>query len=224
MGSWGLVITAELSLEGVVFGGREAGLNLHHGKSELQAKRRVWRIGSNSNWVLGTRLGRSQLEDLGTRGSRVLQKWAQAQVRMTGREILSRWPMVGEEKMWTVPEFWVEAYPRVRLGPLPLSVPPSSSPMLVSSERPDAVHQWCLSLLYQIINKTAGAVHVNTLAGVRGPEGRGLFMKGLVSPLPFEARVSPNPSACVGNSGITTALPKAWWLQETKSLWPLFIL
>lgn len=91
----------------------------------------------------GTQEGRAQLEDLETRGSRVLQKWAQAQVHMTGREILSRWPMVGEEKTWLVPESRMEACPRVRLGPPSLSVLPSSSPMLVSSERPDAVHQWC---------------------------------------------------------------------------------
>jgi hypothetical protein len=54
-GSWGLVITAELNLEEVVFGGKEAGLNLHHRKSELQAKYREWRIDSNGNWVLDGR-------------------------------------------------------------------------------------------------------------------------------------------------------------------------
>lgn len=150
-GFWGLVMTAELNLEGVVFGGKEAGSNLHHGKSELWAKRRVWRTESSSNWVPGTQGGRAWLEDLGTRSSRVLQKWAQTQVCMTGRKILSRWPVVGE-KTWPVPESRVEACPRVRLGPAsrqyrlpapPPSVPPSSSPMLVSPERPDAVHQWC---------------------------------------------------------------------------------
>lgn len=49
-------------------------------------------------------------------------------------------------------------------------------------------------------------------------------MKGLVSPLPLEAQVSPYPSVCVGNSGIRASLPKAWRLQETKSLWSYFIL
>lgn len=79
-------------------------------------------------------------------------------------------------------------------------------------------------MLYQIINKTAGAVRVNILAACGAPEGRGLLVKGLVSPLPFEARVSLYPSVCIGDSGITTALPKACRLQGTKSLWPHSIL
>lgn len=48
-------------------------------------------------------------------------------------------------------------------------------------------------------------------------------MKNLVIPLPLQARVSPYPSICVGNSGIRAALPKAWRLQETKPLWIHFI-
>lgn len=167
--SWSLVITAELNLEGVVFGGKEAGLNLHHGKSELQAKHRVWRIDSNGNWVLG---GRAQLEDLGIQGSRVLQKWAQAQVCMTGREILSKWPMVGEEKTWLVPESMVEAYPRVRLGPASVSTAfllPHAGQLRAARRCPPAVP----SLLYQIINKTAGAVRVNILAAFGAQRGGG---------------------------------------------------
>lgn len=171
-----------------MFGGKEAGLNLHHGKSELQAKCRVWRTDSNSNWVPGTQGRRAQLEDLGTRGNRVLQKWAQAQVCMTGREILSRWPMVGEEKTWPVPESRVEACPRVRLGPPHPPASVSTAFLLPHADQLRAAR--CCppvvpSLLYQIINKTAGAVHVNILAACRGPEGRGLLLKGLVSPSPL---------------------------------------
>lgn len=44
-----------------MLGGIEVGPNLHHGKSELQPKRRVWGIGSNSNWVTGTWGGRAEL-------------------------------------------------------------------------------------------------------------------------------------------------------------------
>lgn len=91
---------------------------------------------------------------------------------MTGREILSRWPVVGEEKTWPVPESRVEACPRVRLGPASISTAfllPHAGQLRAARRCPPVVP----SLLYQIINKTAGAVHVNVLAAFGAQRGGG---------------------------------------------------